>query len=197
MLYDEKVNLFSRTSEYISIGITKGGVVKMKVGIPWESTAYAYNMCVPNVYIAPEDLEDKEVMSKIMTFKVIGCYIWTPLEDYMFISNFTELRDLSIMCGGAIRNLDFLKNLRECRMLFLEHAQLDNLDVLIGLSTEKEILFSGLKCVALSDCEVRDLSAFEREEHYFMEFLIWESEKVSGKKRWDKVCAAKKKYYKI
>ena len=69
------------------------------------------------------------------------------------------------------------------------------IDILIELNKSKKDVFSGLRCVALSNCEVKDLSAFEKEEHYFMEFLIKESGAMGSKKRWDKMRAAKKRYY--
>ncbi|MBR5800440.1 MAG: hypothetical protein IKY23_10320 [Lachnospiraceae bacterium] len=186
--------MFEKERQYINIGITPDGVAKKAIPIPWEVTAHSYNMCIPNVYFAPEDLEDDEIMDKLMSLKVLGCYIWAPLKDYSFISNFEDLRDLSIMQGENIRNLDFLNSHKECRMLLLENVKVDNLDILLDLN--RGDLFTGLNCVALVNCEVADLSGFEQ-EHFFMEFLIWESAcNGYSKNRWKNVRAAKKRYYK-
>lgn len=194
MLQEEKNKLFQKERQYINIGITEDGTAKKAIPIPWEVTAYSYNMCIPNVYLAPDDLEDAEIMEKLISLKVLGCYIWTPLKDYSFISNFEDLRDLSIMQGGNIMDLDFLNPLKECRMLLLENVKVDNLDILLDLNSGD--LFTGLNCVALVNCEVADLSGFDR-EHFFMEFLIWDSTcNGDSQKRWNNVRAAMKRYYK-
>lgn len=91
----------------------------MAMGIPWESTGQAYNMCTPNVYIAPEDLQDEKIMKTVTSYKVLGCYIFAPLEDYNFLSKFEKLQDLYIANGENIRDLSFMENLTKCRMLFL------------------------------------------------------------------------------
>ena len=196
MQYNERDKLFKLTSEYLSIGITSDGKRKVTVAIPWETTAHAYNMCIPDVYISPDDLSDKEIMCKIRTFKVIGCYVWESLLDYAFITDFAELQDLYIICGDGIRNLDFLTPLHKCRMLFLGNAHLNNIDKLIELNAKKDSIFDGLKCVGLYNCTVQDISAFEKKEHYFMEFLVWEP-KSNGQNRWNKVKAARKRHIRI
>ena len=86
MLESERNKLNNRESEYLSIGITQGGVPRVTIGVPWEATAHAFNMRTPNVYLSPEDLQDEEVMVLIESYKVIGCYIWAPLTDYGFLA---------------------------------------------------------------------------------------------------------------
>lgn len=186
----ERKKLLDRKSEYSSIGITEGGIAKSVIHIPWESTAQAYNMRLPNIYISPEDLADEAIMHMIMAHKVIGCYVWIPLDDYTFLSNFTELEDLSIIHGDNIRSLDFLQGLSECRMLFLHNAKVDDLNVLIDLNHKQQNVFGGLRCVGLVNCEVRDLTIFEREKHFFAEFLVWEHK--PNKKRWEAISAGRK-----
>ena len=86
MLLSEREKLFNRTEKTVSIGITAGGVPRTVVHVPWESTAHAFNMRTPNVYLSPEDVADGEILAKLCTFRVIGCYIWVPLSEYSFLS---------------------------------------------------------------------------------------------------------------
>ena len=58
--------------------------------IPWDKTSNAFNMRTPNIYIAPEDLQNQEIMSQIAKKKVDGCYIFEELKDYTFLKEFTE-----------------------------------------------------------------------------------------------------------
>jgi len=194
---DERQKLINWKNEYISIGITQGGLPKTAMQIPWESTGQAYNMCTPNVYIAPEDLEDEEIMNMLKSYKVVGCYIWVPLTDYSFISNFEELWDLYIANGDKIRDLIFMENLNQCRMLFLQNAKLENLDIVLKLNKKPGAPFDRLKCVALMNCEVNDLTCFENEKHDFFEFLVWEAGENKSRKRWNVVNSYIRKYRKI
>lgn len=79
-------------------------------------------------------------------------------------------------------------------MFFLQDAKLDRLDKIVEANKRKDKLFGGLNCVALFNCDVMDLSVFEKEEHYFSEFLIW-IPKGNSKKRWEVVRASKRKIY--
>ena len=99
MLSSEKEKLFSNEEDFISIGISKGGEKYGMVPVPWEQTANAFNMRTPNVYIAPEDLVNEEIMCQIAKQRVVGCYIFEELEDYSFLKEFTEIRDLYIRKG--------------------------------------------------------------------------------------------------
>ena len=72
MIESERNKLENRESEYLSIGITQGGVPRTTIGIPWEATAHAFNMRTPNVYLSPEDIQDEEIMGQLESYKVIG-----------------------------------------------------------------------------------------------------------------------------
>lgn len=91
--------LKSRSSEYLSIGITSGGEPRNTIGVPWEGTAHAFNMRTPDVYLSPEDLQDEEIMQLLESYKVIGCYIWVALEDYNLLARFKDLQDINIKLG--------------------------------------------------------------------------------------------------
>lgn len=151
MIESEREKLRSKTGEYLSIGITSGGVPRMSVGIPWEATSHAYNMRTPNVYITPEDLQDEAIMQMLESCKLIGCYIWAPLNDYTFLARFKDLQDINIKNGDAITNLDFLSELYECRMLCLQNAKLQNLDVIVEVKKNSTAKFGCLKCIGLDN----------------------------------------------
>jgi len=195
MITSEMEKLNGRTSEYLSVGITEHGEPKRAISVPWEGTAHAFNMRTPNVYIAPEDLNNDEIMRKILSYKVIGCYIWVPLTDYGFLAKFSDLQDIYIKNGNAICNLDFLSNLYECRMLYLQNANLANLNVLVKVKKTSKTMFGCIRCVGLDNCSVEDLSIFNTEDVHFSEFLIWLPEGSNQRKRWDVVSAGTRKYY--
>ncbi len=114
MIEAEKKKLHERSSEYLSIGITKGGEVRSITHVPWEKTVHAHNMKIPDVYISPEDLKNAELLKSLHGYRVIGCYIYTPLDDYNFLGTFTELRDVHVECAQKLTDLGFLRSLREC-----------------------------------------------------------------------------------
>jgi len=122
MLSTEREKLFSYEEKFISIGITRSGNPLGAISVPWESTANAFGMRLPNVYITPDDLADEEIMQAIRSKEVVGCYVFTALTDYSFLSTFTELTDLNIYNGKAIKKLDFLLPLKKCRYFFLGDA---------------------------------------------------------------------------
>lgn len=195
MFESEREKLLNRTSEYLSIGITEGGVPRNTIGVPWEATAHAFNMRTPKVYISPEDLHNEEIMSLVASYKVTGCYIWAPLDDYSFLARFKDIEDINIKNGNAIHDLSFLAELYECRMLFLQNAKLKNLDVILEVKKQSKSVFCCLRCIGLDNCEVEDLSAFENEKLHFSEFLIWKTEGSNERDRWNVVSAGKRRYY--
>lgn len=195
MITSEREKLRNKDSDYLSIGITSGGFPRMSVGIPWVATVHAYNMRTPDVYLSPEDLQDEELMRVFKSYKVIGCYIWVPLDDYSFLARFRELQDINIKNGDAITNLDFLSELYECRMLCLQNAKLKNLDVIVEVKKNSTAMFGCLRCIGLDNCVVEDLSVFETEKVHFSEFLIWMPEGSNERSRWNVVSAGTRRYY--
>ncbi len=192
MLESEKQKLLNRTSEYLSLGITEGGVPLSITSVPWEKTVHAHNMKLPDVYISPEDLTDEEVSKTLHGYRVIGCYIYTPLENYNFLSEFTELRDLNIYRAENLGSLDFVRSLRECDMLYIEGARLDNLDPLVEVKKSVKGIFGGFRCLGLCNCEIDDTSALR--EVSFSELIIWSK---NEKERWSEIPASTHRYYEI
>ena len=195
MIASQKELLQNKTGEYLSIGITEGGKPRTSIGVPWESTAHAFNMRTPNVYLAPEDLLDEQIMALVCSHKVIGCYIWVALENYDFLTRFRDLQDLNIKNGDAIRNLDFLEALGDCGMLYLQNAKLPNLNTIVEMKKQSKSSFRVLRCVGLDNCTVEDLSAFETTDIHFSEFLIWNPQSRNERDRWEAVSASTKRYY--
>ena len=195
MLESERNKLNNRESEYLSIGITQGGVPRVTIGVPWEATAHAFNMRTPNVYLSPEDLQDEEVMVLIESYKVIGCYIWAPLTDYGFLARFKDLQDINIKNGDAICNLGFLSELYDCRMLYMQNAKLKNLNMIVEVKKNSTAMFGCLRCIGLDNCNIEDISVFETEKVHFSEFLIWKPEGTNERDRWNRVSAGTKRYY--
>lgn len=86
---EQKKILLKRESSYLSVGVTESGEGYCMIPIPWENTATAYNMKIPNVYISKDDLFDEKLMAKLKEYKVIGFYFDVPLDDYSFLKNFS------------------------------------------------------------------------------------------------------------
>lgn len=195
MIESERKKLNDYDSEYLSIGITPDGAPRTSVGVPWEATANAFNMRIPKVYFAPEDIQDEEIIRRLENYKVIGCYIWAPLTDYSFLARFKDLQDINIKNGDAITDLDFLSELYECRMLFLQNATLENLDVIVDVKKKSTAMFGCLRCIGLDNCAVKDLSVFEREKVHFSEFLVWMPEGSNERSKWSVVPARTRRYF--
>lgn len=195
MLTAQREKLAASAGGYLSIGITEGGNPRCSIGVPWVQTVHAYNMRLPDVYLAPEDLLDGEIMHLVSTCRVIGCYIWEPLADYSFLKQFPDLQDLSIKNGEAVRDLEFLRALPECRMLFLQKARLENLDVIPELKKQSKLPGGCLGCICLDGCKVGDLSAFEREKVRFSEFLVCGGEGEEGMEKWGVIDASTFRLY--
>lgn len=196
MKKEEKEKLLNHKSEYISIGITDDGVAYNGFSIPWESTANAYNMRLPNVFITPNDLNNEEIMNLILSKKVIGCYCWSALETFDFVSSFLDIEDINIFKGENLTNIDFIKSLKELRMLFIKDAKLYNIDAILDIPQSK-MQFPRLKSIGLYNCQVKDISAFLEKEHRFNEFLIWNKKGELKRKKWEIVSALKRKCYEI
>lgn len=194
MLQQEREKLWNRESEYLSIGITQGGRPRGSIAVPWIRTGHAFNMRTPNVYLSPQDLLDEEIMAKVCQFRVIGCYIWVPLTDYSFIRRFAALEDLYILRGENIRDLEFLEGLLECDMIFLQDAQLQNLEKIVQLHQQGQGIFHGPRCLCLEGCRVEDMSALLQEGVWFSELLIACPKGSNEQERWEAVDAIDRSY---
>ena len=185
MLLSEREKLFSEEKDLISIGISKGGEKYGMLPVPWEQTANAFNMRTPDIYIAPEDLENQEIMAQIAKKRVVGCYIFEALEDYFFLKDFTEVRDLYIRKGKNIKDLSFLSNMKELFMLLLEDVKLDNLDDLYPPEGVKPSQY--FYCMAFYHCDIRDVSALKKKDLYMSELIVWNKKTDEEYEKWKNV----------
>ena len=182
MLQCEREKLYNRDSEYLSIGISEDGTSYGRYPVPWDSTANAYNMKLPKVYISKDDLNDKELMAKICEFKVHGCYIFCPLENYDFLSRFTDMADLNIYQAYSLKNLSFLKSFKECHMLFVSKAHLKDINEVVG---SEPYFMARPRCLALYDCIVDDISYLKDKKVNFNELVICNPKSRDERGRWN------------
>ena len=176
MTETERNKLFDENCpEYIGIGITFDGGRVGSIGVPWEHTTTAFNMKTPDVYLCPSDVFDEDIMAELKKHKVVGCYIFTSLEDYGFLSQLKDLRDVFICYGENLRDLSFLSELNDCFMIYIEDAHLKNLDFILE---QKKYKFIRMRwCIALYNCIVEDNSAVKDDNAFISELLVWNKKK--------------------
>ena len=197
MIESERKKLFERESEYLNIGITKDGEPIGSISVPWEKTAAAMNMRLPDVYISPEDINDKEIFDKIKSFTVLGCYIRPELDDYSFLSSLPTLWDVNIRCAKKLGNLNFLFDLPECRMLFIYDADLTDIDAVVEKKLKATMPPDLLRCFGLYNCRVEKLPDLSDPKCYFSEFIICNPKERNEREHWMKVTSNTKRYYEI
>ena len=195
MLEEQRTELENWQSNYISVGISEGGDSRVgAIPVPWEMTAHAYNMKIPDVFIAPEDLNDKDLMDKIKSFHVVGCYIFTQLDDYSFIAELSDMRDVYIIDGVNVKDLSFLSNLKDWRMLHLERAHLKDLKPILQ-SSLLERMWAGF-CLSFAGCTVDDVSALY-EVKQISELIIIGEDDEEERAKWRRVPAHTHRYFTI
>ena len=178
------------SKKYLSIGITADGKPRRSVWVPWELTGNAMNMRTPDLYFSPEELQDEALWEELKRFHIVGCYIFCPLDDYGFLYRLTEIQDLNIYKGGALRDLRFLRTMPEWFQLHVEDAVLTDLNDLFPDGPRKGILSC---CICLSGCQVADLSALENIR--LSELVILMPEGTNDKDRWKTVRCGKYTYH--
>lgn len=189
----ERIKLDAYNKQRISIGITDKGIPKHSGYVPWEHTGHAFNMRTPNIYFEESDFYDPQILSRLEELEVIGCYIFTPLGDYSFLSTFTRLEDLYISHGYNVRNLSFTQNMTEWFMFYLEDAEIDNLEDLF-LQTNHSSEFHPY-CFGLTNCLVRDPSAISKSPIRLSELIICGKDCESEREKWRSLPALTHKYY--
>lgn len=193
MIASQISKLESCQKQCLSLGITADGQPRPSLGVPWESTTSAFNMCIPDLYLAPEDTQDSALLERLGAFEILGCYIFTPLSDYRFLSRFPLLRDLYIEEGQQLTSLAFARELEELSMLFLENAHLPDLTEAFPPERFSRIAH---RCLGLYHCRIDCPEAISSPRTYFAELLIWpqlpdEQERL----RWKQVHAGTFRYY--
>ena len=180
------------SKKYISIGITADGRGRRSVWVPWQNTGNAMNMRTPDLYFSPEELLDEALWEELKRFHIVGCYIFCRLDDYGFLPRLTDMQDLNIYKGGALRDLRFLRQMPEGFQLHIEDAGLENQDDLFPDGLRKGI-FSF--CLCLSGCTVRDHSALTQPDGRLAELVILMPEGSNDRDRWADVRCGKYSYF--
>lgn len=193
MLESQRKILESNDSKYLNIGITRDGSPRNSLRVPWERTASAFNMKTPNVYLSGDDLQDPDILARLQNYRILGCYIFDPLEDYSFLEELKGLWDIHIRYGGNLTDISFLADNKEWFMFYLEDACLENLEPLFPKDRGKGMLHS--YCVGLVNCKVADISALEQEDVYLSELLVIQPEGTNERARWENVHAGTYRYY--
>ena len=192
MIESQREKLTSYPHEYLSIGITADGSPRGSGWVPWQSMGNAFNMRIPEVFLCPEDLTDEALWTALSRFHINGCYIFCPLADYSFLERLTEIWDLTIYQGGALRDLSFLRKMPKWFQLHVEDAVLDDLTDLFPEGARKGIHSF---CVCLSGCTVKDLSALTQEGIYLSELVILAPEGANDRERWKAVRCGRYTYH--
>lgn len=193
MLESQRKLLERQNSKYLNIGITKDGAPRNSIRVPWEQTASAFNMKTPHVYFSGEDLRDPGILAMLKNYRVLGCYIFDPLEDYAFLEELKGLRDIHIRYGSNLTDISFLAENQEWFMFYLEDACLEDLEPLFPKERGKGMPHS--YCVGLVNCKVADISALEQEHVYLSELLVIQPEGTNERARWEAVRAGTYRYY--
>lgn len=167
----EKLTAAAAQNDYLSIAVNADGVPVSSGFIPWVRTVSAFNMKPPTLTLAAADLQNDSVMELLGRCRVQGCYIYTSLPDYGFITYFPELRDLFIRCGGQVRDLSFVRRLPGLFLFYLEDAVLPDLRPLIDNCNEGD--FGPGKCFGFYHCRVGDTSALRDVQFVLSELLVW------------------------
>lgn len=167
----EKLRSTAEENGYLSIGINRDGEPVRSGSVPWERTVSAFNMKTPKITLAAEDLDNEEIMSLLKKCHVNGCYIMTALNDYSFLSDFGEIRDLFIRHGGQLKDLSFMKDMKELFIFYLEDAALPDLKPLIDCCNSAGELPG--KCFGFRNCRIEDTSALQEIAFTVSELLVW------------------------
>lgn len=150
----------------------------------------AFNMRTPHIYLAPEDLTDEALWAELSRFHINGCYIFCPLTDYSFLYRLPELEDIEIYKGGALRDLRFLRGMKDWFQLHVEDAVLEDLGDLFPNGKHRYSC-----CICLSGCAVKDISALTQEDIWLSELVVLMPEGAGDRDRWKAVRCGKYTYH--
>ena len=192
MIQSQREKLNAYPHQDLSIGITAEGKPVHSGWVPWQSMANAFNMRTPQIFLSPADLTDEALWEELARVRISGCYIFCPLEDYSFLLRMPRLKDLTIYHGSALRDLAFLRPMKDWYHLHVEDAVLENLDDLFPDGPRKGIY---CYCVCLAGCTVKDFSALTQKGIYLSELVILAPEGANEYARWKDVRCGKYTYH--
>ena len=189
MLQSQREKLQNRTSDWMAIGVTQTGEPVRSIHVPWYYDTNAYNMKTPDIFLEPGDLLGGELMEELAALKVVGFYAFCPLPDYGVLTLFSMLWDLNLYHAQGITDLDFVTDLPELRMLFLEGATLPNLDLLFGQRRRE------FRCLGMYDCRVENLDSLRDYPGYLSEIIVANPKNRDERARWKDIQPKKVRYY--
>jgi hypothetical protein len=100
-------------------------------GLPWKYDATCFNFRPAKELV--HVLEIDSIKKKEVESLIIGC----DLEDYSFISDMTNLKQLYIYSGQNITELDFVKNLVNLTQLFIADSKVESAEGVVELLKKK------------------------------------------------------------
>ncbi|MBR1855064.1 MAG: hypothetical protein IJ794_18315 [Lachnospiraceae bacterium] len=111
---------------------------KCSYGFPWKHDSTCYNFRMPKECVPADRIGEMlgGEGSKEIETAVIGC----ELENYGFLADMINLRQLYIYAGGKIKEIDFVENLVWLQQLYVGESHIGSLDSLVRLLTEKKRL---------------------------------------------------------
>lgn len=167
----DKLEKAAADKAYMSIAINSDGNPVSGSFIPWERTVSAFNMRYPEVTISVSDLQDAHIIELLKASRLTGCYIFTALTNYHFLSEFVALEDVFILHAEQLPDLTFIYQLPCLSMFYIEDANLPDLKPLIDVCNASESLPG--KCLGFYHCQVADTSSLSDVHFALTEFLVW------------------------
>jgi hypothetical protein len=104
-------------------------------GFPWKYDSTCYG------FMSPDELVIASKISEITYEEVESLIIGCDLEDYSFIADMVNLKQLYIYTGKNIRDISFVKSLTKLTHLYISDSHVDSLEALKELLTEQKRLF--------------------------------------------------------
>lgn len=106
-------------------------VKNVAYGLPWKYDATCYNFRKAEEWVHVSEINS--IKKKEVEVLIIGC----DLEDYSFISDMTNLKQLYIYSGQNIKDLDFVKDLVNLNQLFVADSKVESAEGVVELLRKK------------------------------------------------------------
>lgn len=103
----------------------------LRYGLPWKYDATCFNFRPAKELVHVSEIDS--IKKKDVESLIIGC----DLEDYSFISDMTNLKQLYIYSGQNITELDFVKNLVNLTQLFIADSKVESVEGVVELLKKK------------------------------------------------------------
>jgi hypothetical protein len=146
-------------------------------GLPWENDSTCYGFMRPDEVVSASKIN--EINHEEVESLIIGC----DLEDYSFIADMVNLKQLYIYTGTNIRDVSFVKSLTKLTHLYIADSHVDSLDALKELLKEQKRLFDeekkikkwcffNMKAICVESDEELDGNILQEPGAYISELII-------------------------